>query len=271
MIKKQNELALSEEQLAILNESYPVGEEGTKLLLPRLGLLSKDIVEETGAGKKKVIKVINGAGEFFTEKDLGEVSAEGKKKWTKTFIEDETIEVVIVYHRYQLRKFDADLGVFISSPIYDNAEQVVPLYQDKRVIKRGTEKELQALYPALTQAGKPTSALKKEVILYMVYQNELHQLTLSQSSKWNFISYKRSINPSTVVTELGSIEETFGTNSYHKMTFKNSRPITQTEFDTVLENQTKVKETVESDSRFLLASGENSQKEIEAEEVYKNS
>ena len=255
-MSKTKELApLSEEQLAILNQSYPVGEESSRLTLPRLGLLSKDITETVGTGKNKKINILQGAGEFYTEKDKGETNEEGKKVWTKDFIEGETIDVVIVYHRYQLRKYDSSLEKFISSPIYDNAEQVIPLYLDKQVIKKGTEADLQALYPALTQKGKPTSDLKKEVILYVLYSGELHQLNLSQSSKWEFMSYKRKVNPSTVITTLSSTEETFGTNTYRKMMFNIKRPISSEEFDEVAENQGVVKQTVEADSRFLLATG----------------
>ncbi len=257
MSKKETELALTEEQLAILNESYPVSDEGQRLQLPRLGLLSKDVIEEKGSGKTKKITVLNAAGEFYTEKDLGETNEEGKKIWTKEFIDGETIDVVIVYHRYQLRKFDSSLNKFISTSIYDNAEQVIPLYLDKQVIKRGTEKELQALYPALSQKGKPTSDLQKSVILYVIYNGELHQLNLSRSSMFSFQDYRKTIhNPSTVITTLSSTEATFGTNTYRKMMFNVKRPITSEEFDLVRENQSSVQSQVESDSRFLLASGQ---------------
>lgn len=270
MSKKETALALTEEQRALLDESYPVSEESNRLTLPRFGMLAKDIEEVTGSGKTKKINILQPAGTFFTEKDEGETSEEGKKIWTKTFLEDETVDVTIVYHRYQLRKFDSSLEKFISSPIYDNAEQIIPLYLDKQVIKRGTEADLQKLYPALTQKGKPTSDLKKEVILYVLFNGELHQLNLSQSSKWEFMSYKRKVNPSTVITTLSSTEETFGKNTYRKMMFDIARPVNSTEFDTVFENQSKVKETVESDARFLLTSGENNQKEIDAEKVFQD-
>lgn len=270
MSKKETALALTDEQKALLDESYPVSDESSRLLLPRFGMLSKDITEEKGTGKNKKIDVIQAAGTFYTERDLGETSAEGKKVWTKEFIEDELVDVVIVYHRYQLRKYDSSLEKFISSPIYDNPEQIIPLYLDKQVIKRGTEKDLQDLYPALTQKGKPTSDLKKEVILYVLYNGELHQLNLSQSSKWEFMSYKRKVNPSTVITTISSTEETFGKNTYRKMMFSVKRSITSEEFDGVAENQGKVRETVENDSRFLLASGENAKAEIDAEKVFQD-
>lgn len=244
---------LSAEDLAVLDSSYPVSEESNRLTFPRLGMLSKDLTEETGKGKAKTIKVIESAGTFYTEKDNGEVDEEtGKKVWTKEFIGEE-IEVIIAYERKQLRKFDASLKKFISTPLYDNAEQVLPLYLDKQVIKRGTPEQLQSLYPALTAKGKKTSDLKEECILFVIYEGEMYQMTISQSSKWAFKDYKKGVNPSKVLTLVGSVEETFGTNAYRKMTFKNERFITQEELDSVLENQGILKDKAESDAQYLLA------------------
>lgn len=265
MSKKQTSLALSEDQLALLNSSFPVGEESNRLSLPKFGMLSKDITEETGTGKNKKIKVIEAAGTFYTEKDQGETNEEGKKVWTKTFLEGETVDVQIVYFRHQLRFYDKSLEKFISTHIYDTADQVLPLYLDKQIIKRGTEKELQALYPKLTQKGKPSSSLDKKTILYVLYEGEMYQFELSVSSGWEFSGYKRKVNPSTVVTTLSSTEEQAGSNVYRKINFNIKRPITSDEFGGVKEAVDQVKAQVENDSRFLLASGED-----KAEEDYKN-
>lgn len=247
---------LSAEELSVLNESYPVSDESTKLSLPRFGLLSKDIVEETGKGRNKTIKVLESAGTFYTEKDLGEVDEEtGKKIWTKEFI-GEAAEVIIAFERKQLRKFDVSLKKFISSSVYDNKDQVIPLYLDKQVIKRGTPDMLQSLYPALTAKGKKSSDLKEETILFVIYKDELYQCTLSQSSKWSFKDYKKGLNPSTVLTMLNTSEETFGTNTYRKMTFTNIRNLTQEEFDLVKTFQGDLKEKVASDAKYFLENAE---------------
>jgi hypothetical protein len=265
-MKKTITKELSEDQLAILNESYPVSGESNRLSLPRFGMLSKDIVEESGTGKNKKIKVVQAAGTFFTEKDEGEIDEDGKSVWTRNYIESENVEVIISFHRWQLRKYDSSLEKFISSPIYDTPEQVLPLYLDKQVIQRGTEAQLQALYPALTQKGKKSSDLKKDIVLYVVYNGELYQAHLSQSSKWSFLTYRRTLNPSTVVTTLGSVEETFGKNTYRKMTFTKGRQINPDEFEIVTENQGKLKEVVQSDERLFLASGDgNSEAEADKE------
>ena len=254
-MSKKNEV-MSVEDLAVLDNAYPVVEESNRLNLPRFGMLSKDIVEESGKGKNKTIKVIEAAGTFFVEKDNGEVDPKtGKKVWAKEFIGDKA-DVIIAFERKQLRKFDSSLEKFISSPIYDNGEQIIPLYLDKQIIKRGTAKELQALYPKLTQKGKPSSDLKEETILYVIYSGELHQCTLTQSSKWAFKDYKKSLNPDNptkVLTSLGSVEETFGENTYSKMTFAKSRYITKDELDIVLESNSLLKEKAEADNKYFLA------------------
>jgi hypothetical protein len=246
-------VGLTEEQLAILNEQYPASEDTARLQLPRFGMLSKDIVEEEGKGKNKVTKVVQPAGTFYTEKDMGEKTEDGKAKWTKTFIEGETVDIIIAFHRRQLRMFDASLEKFYSTPIFDTSEQVVPLYLDKQVVKRGTQTELQAMFPAITQKGKPTSKLKEDTILFILYKNELYQCNLSQSSKWEFKSYKQKLNPSTVITTLGSTEETFGTNTYRKMGFTMKSQISSADFDTVIEAQSLLKEQVANDAQFFLA------------------
>ena len=257
MAKQKQEVAvLSEEQLAVLNENYPLSAEDNRQSYPRFGMLSKDLISEEGSGKNKKITILQASGTFYTERDLGEVNAEGKSVWTREYIDAETVPVIIAFHRYQLRKFDSSLNKFISSPIYDNPEQTIPLYLDKQIIKRGTEKMLQDCYPALTQKGKQTSDLKKNTILFVLYNGEMYQLNLGISSGWAFSTYKKGVNPSTVLTTLGSVEETFGTNTYRKMVFVKSRQITPEEFEMVNSTQTNLKEQVERDDSLYLQAGQ---------------
>lgn len=263
-------MELSQEQLALLNQSFPVGDEPVKLMLPRFGMLSKDITEESGKGKNKEIKIIQPGGTFYIEKDEGEKNEEGKNVWTKHYIDGETVDVTIVYFRYQLRYFDKGLEKFYSSPIYDNAEQVLPLYLDKKPVMKGTEKDLQSKFPDQTASGKPSSKLKKYTILYVVYNGELHQFNLPISSGWEFSSYKRRINPSTVVTTLSSSQEEAGTNVYYKTLFNVARPITQDEFDHVVGNQDKIKQEVEATQLLLSSGAVQEATEIDAEKIYKD-
>lgn len=259
---------LTDEQIAILNNNFPVSEDDTRKSFPRLGMLSKDLTSETGTGKNKKIDIIEAAGTFYTEKDEGEIDEDGKKKWTKTYIEGETLDVIIVYFRYQLRRFDSSLNKFYSTPIYDTPDQILPLYLDKQIVQKGTEKDLQAKYPKLTAKGKPSSDLKKDTILLVLFRGEMYQLNLSVSSGWAFSAYKRTVNPSLVITTLGSTEETFGTNTYRKISFTKGRSIDGDEFDLVQEGQNVLKAAVENDSKMFIGSGQ-SVEAIEAADAFK--
>lgn len=252
MSKKETNV-ITQEQLEILNNAFPVATESNRPQYARLGMLSKDLTEVTGTGKNKKVKILQPSGTFYIESDKGEVDeSSGKKKWSKDFIDGETIEVIICYHRKQLRMYDSSLEKFYSTPVYDNASQVLPLYLDKQVVMKGTQPELQAKFPTLTLKGKPSSKLKEETILYVAYEGELHQMNLSQSSKWTFKDYTKQGNPSTCITTLGSVEDTFGDNTFSKVTFTKGRVINRDEFETVNESQTTLKETVESDSQLFI-------------------
>lgn len=251
-MKKGKELTA--EQLAVLNSAFPV-DENIRTTLPRFGMLSKDITEESGVGKKKTIKVIESAGTFYTEKDRGEVDEKGKKVWTREYL-GEKVEVIIILNRKQLKLYDASLKKYISSPIYDSKEQIIPLYLDKRQVAMGTEEELRAKYPKTSAKGQLTSKLDIVKILYVIYKEELYQFNLSQSSGYNFSDYKKILSPATVITELSSVEETFGTNVYRKMMFVSKGPITQDEFDIVHDNQTKILDQMRSDANYFLKQAE---------------
>lgn len=245
---------INQEQIDALNEAFPVTGESNRVSLPRFGMLSKDITEVSGTGKNKKVNIIQSAGSFYTEKDEGEVDPEtGKKVWTKNFIDGETVDVIIAFHRRQLRMYDASLEKFYSTPVFDNATQVLPLYLDKQVVMRGTQLELQAKFPHRTLKGKPSSKLKEETILYVVYEGEMYQMNLSQSSKWTFKDYARQGNPSLTITTLGSIEDTFGDNTFSKVTFTKGRMISSEEFEIVSEGQNALKETVEQDATLFIA------------------
>lgn len=251
---------LTAQQIAELNEAYPVSDDSARSLLPRFGMLSKDITEETGTGKKKTIKVVESAGTFYIEKDKGEIGKDGKKKWTREYI-GEKVDVIIAFHRRQLRLFDASLKKFISSPIFDSKDQVIPLYLDKRVIAMGTQEALQNIpaYKTKTEKGKDSSKLKEEAILYVIYKEELYQFNISQSSKWVFSDYKKGLNPSTVLTTLGSVEDKFGTNTFRKVTFTSKGLIDQDEFELVKEYQGNLATQVKTDAKNFLKAAENKQ------------
>jgi hypothetical protein len=247
----------NDEQMEILRNSFPVEDRATRISLPRLMMLSKDVTEETKdpKTKKKTINVIQAAGTFYIEKP-GDEEVEGKdgkkyKPWVKDYFEgEESIEVVIVYKRKQLRFFDEGQGKWISSPIYDSADQIIPLFVDRKEIARGTPKELQAQYPSTTAKGRPSSKLKDETILYVLYEGELYQMNLSQSSKWVFSDYTKNTNPSTVVTRIGSLQQENGSNIYQVMSFEEVRSLNADEAALAIEKVSEIKEAVDSERAF---------------------
>lgn len=253
----------SQEQIDLLAGSFPAEDRATRISLPRLMMLSKDVTEEgkDPKTKKKTINIIQPAGTFYIEKP-GDEDVEGKdgkpyKPWVRDYFEGkETIDVVIVYKRKQLRFYDESQG-WISSPVYDTADQVIPLFCDRKEIHRGTPKELQALYPAVTAKGKPSSKLKDETILYVLHEGNFYQMNLSQSSKWAFSDYAKKVNPSTVVTTIGAIEQENGSNKYSVMTFEESRAINAEEAELAIEKVNEMKTAVESEKAFYANKGED--------------
>ncbi len=239
----------SEAQLAQLKAMYPQEDTYQKIQVARLGMLAKDVVEESGTGKNKTLKVINAMGEFYIETE-GTNEETGEREWVKSFIEGDTIDVLIAYNRKQLSMWDDGLGVYTNTPIYDSADDILPLWEGGKEIARGTPAELQARYPSLTQKGKPSSKLKEVKILYVIYEGEVYQVNLTQSSKWEFLSYSKGINPATVVTTIGSVEETNGSNTYRKMTFKSAGTISAEQAQVVIDTATTIRESVESEKAF---------------------
>lgn len=241
---------VDEEALADINDAFPsVNDNSNRLSLPRFGMLSKDITKETGSGRNKKIEVVEASGTFFTESGSG-------KDVERTYIDGEEQEVIIVFHRKQVKHFDKGLNKFISSPIFDTDDQIIPLYLDKRVVARGTKAELQAKYPEMSQAGKKSTSLKENKILYVIYKGEFYSSNLSLSSGWAFSDYAKEFrdgdSPATVVTTIGSVEETNGSNTYRKMTFTDTRPITADELELVKEKQALIRDSAKQSQEFYL-------------------
>ncbi len=255
---KKNEVmnVATEQQMAILDNSYPIDQDSTpRFKVPRLGFLSKDLTEVTGTGKNKQIKVIQSAGTFFKEVETDELNDKGKKVWSKDFFGDqEPIEAIIFFHRKQLRMFDGVDKMFINSPIYDTADEIVPLYKGSSKIDEGTPKALQAKYPDVTQKGKPTSKLKEEKIIYLLLleDNQVYQMNLSQSSKFEFSDYGRNNKVNRVVTIMeGSEEKTNGSNTFRNIMFSPKRTISKAEADLIVPAVTELNQYVASkNARF---------------------
>lgn len=239
---------VSAEQLAELKALNPQGDSFQRINVPRLGMLAKDLVEESGTGKNKKIEVVQPAGAFYIEREV--TDEESNRTWEKEFIDGETIDVLVAYNRKQLSMWDDADKVFINTPIYDEDTQVLPLWKGGKEETRGTPKELQALYPALTAKGKPTSKLKEVKILYVIYKDEVYQMNLSQSSKFEFQSFTKKVHPSTCVITIGSRQDTHGSNTYNVMTFKDSGTVNTEQYTAIKETATMIKESIDAEKAF---------------------
>lgn len=227
-MSKELAKAPSQEMLDALKQEFPQEEGFDRVTFPRLSFKSQDVSE--GKGKNRT--VVMEAGTFLTERpnESGE--------WEKEEIGAE-IEGKIIYKRKQLRMYDEDTEEFSSTPIYDDADEILPLFCNKKEVARGTPQELKDLYPKVSDDGKKRSKLEENVVLYVVYKDELHELTLRGSSMYSFNSYARKTNVPAVLTRFCSEPQEKGSIEWNKMTFEVVREL---DADEITENLLKITE-----------------------------
>lgn len=278
--------AADQEKLDLMKQAFPVEERVQFLSFPRLKMISQPITEEVKKNGKTELKVVTEAGTFCTEiqdEEESEVEEEvivkGKKKveivkkklWQTTEI-GTTIQGIIIFQRKQLKFFDEAGGNFISSAMYDKDTDIVPLFEGKTEIARGTPKELQEPYMALKkgQNGKPdknVSDLKDTRILY-VYLPEFEkvfQLSIGGTSMYSYLNYTRTVMPSVpgVLTEFTSEGQENGKIRWNKMMFEKVRDVTDEEADQILEAQGIIMKGI-MDAKAFFASKEANAEEDEA-------
>ena len=216
-VSSKKEVALIDpEVLAEVKDLYPVddGSAFTRIKLPRIDFASQDVMEGEGKAKKCILE----AGTFSISRETDEIDEEGKKVWSKEEI-GPVIEGVILTHRYQLSYYDEETEKYTSSPVYDSKDEVLPLWCEKKEVAKGTPAELKALYKFVDKDGKEKSKLKDNRILYVLYKDELFQLSLHGSSMFSFMKYVRTVVPPTVLTRFQSDPQEKGTIKWNMMTF----------------------------------------------------
>jgi len=236
---------LTEEQKALLGMLTPQEQGFTRISLPRLGMYSQDKFE--GKGKSAVL--VKEAGMFYTEiPPTGDV-----KEWTKDEI-GSSIEGVVLYHRKQLSYYDEATQKYTSSPVFDSAEDVVPLFQEKKEIQRGTMAELKAKY-AYTDPkdGKVKSNLEELRVLYVLKDGQVYQMSLRGSSMWAFSKYAKSCLVSTVMTRFTSEAKENGSISWNQMTFDAVRDITGDEANVVIDNVQKIVTSIADEKAYFAS------------------
>lgn len=244
-MSKEITKAISAEELAMLKESYPVEQGLSRIMLPRLEFCSQDQTE----GKGKAMKVVTEAGTFFTSFQSDETDEDGKKVWEKEEIGKE-VDVIILYERKQLKFYDGE--GYVSSPIYDTDDQVIPLFKDKAEIDRGTPAELKSRpqYQGKSAKGKDISKLEENKILYVLYKDEMYQLSIRGTSMYAFRDYKKTVTPNAVVTTLNSKPMENGSTSWNQITYTEDRTINGNELPLVMESIAKIKVAVEMEKAY---------------------
>ena len=238
---------LSEESLAMLQESYPLEQSSSRIMLPRIKMVSQDATEEVKNPKtgRKEIKIITEAGTFFLEKETNEVDEEtGKKVWDSKELGN-SIEGVILFQRKQLKMYDETTEEYTSSNVYDNDDEEVILWCNKSEVGRGTPKELKAEYQYTDKRdNKVKSKLEENRILYILHEGEVYQMNLRGSSMYSFLTYARKTLPPSVITVFSSEPKEKGSINWNQMTFTPKRKLTQSEALDVIEKVKEIKAIV---------------------------
>lgn len=236
-MKRELSKQITQDQLAALSQAMPVEPGFKKIILPRLGFYSQDQIE----GKGKNMKVTTEAGTFYFENQSEEVDENGKKIWAREEI-GSSVEGIILFQRKQLKLYDEKTEKYTNSPIYDSEEEIVPLFCDKKEIKRGKPAELKESYKYTDKNGKTKSALEENRILYILIDEKLYQLNLRGSSMYSFFTYQRKTLVPSVVTKITSEPKEKGEINWNQMIFTAERQITETEAEKVISiiNDTKL-------------------------------
>lgn len=251
--------------LDLLRDSYEVEARPQKISLPRLTFVSQDQTE----GKGKARKVTVEAGTFFTETKTDEVDKEtGKNIWERTEL-GLKIEGVIIYQRKQLSHYDEASGQYTSSPIYDSNDDVVPLFRGGQKIDSGTPQELKGRdeYQGTTAKGKPTSNLKENKVLYIIYEDDVYQMNIKGSSLYSFQAYARTgITIPAVITAFNSEPKENGAIEWNQMTFKATADLPSKKVVEIAQQVVDIRDTIQAEKAQY---SDDSKAEIDPKEAAK--
>lgn len=248
MSKKNQEVAIVDEvALAQLREQFPVEQSFQRVNLPRLGMFSQDKTE----GKGKSMQVVAEAGVFYIERESDEVDENGKKVWKKEELGTE-IEGTVVFYRKQLSMYDQSTEKYTNSPIYDNDDEVVPLFCERKEIARGLPKHLKAAY-AYEDNGKQKSKLQENRVLHVLCNGEIYQMSLKGTSMYSFLTYARKSVPPTCLTRFSSEPQKNGATEWNMMTFTTVRPLDGEEINVMLGHQNNIKDAIKAEKEYFAS------------------
>lgn len=263
MTKKNEVAVVDQDTMALLSDSYPVDASGSRISLPRLGMVSQDKMEKVG----KTVKLVAEAGTFFTERPTDEENENGKKVWSHDEVGTE-IEGIILFQRKQLKMYDSNTSEFSSTPIYDNEDEVLPLFTNRAESARGTPRELKAKFEFIDpKSGKKKSKLEDNVVLYVQYEDDVYQLTLRGTSMYAFKKYSQGTLPPSVITVFNSESKENGSTAWNQMTFKAKRKLSQEEALEVLSKVKEIKDTVRAEKSQYASAERVDSNVISADEI----
>lgn len=238
----------SQELIDQARANMPTAEGFQRIQLPRLGMYSQDKTE----GKGKAMKVIAEAGQFYIEKETDELNEDGKKVWVKEEI-GTSFEGTVAFYRKQLSMYDSATEKYTNSPIYDNDEEEIPLFCDKKEVMRGTPKHLKQVYAYTGEDGKKKSKLQDNKVLYVLYNGEAYQMSIKGTSMYSFLTYTRSVVPPVVHTLFSSEEKSSGATTWNMMTFKTIRELSADEVEKVIELQNQIKFSIKAEKDYYAS------------------
>lgn len=233
--------------LASFAAQFPQEAGFTRLLLPRITFKSQDVFE--GKGKNKVVTVE--AGTFFIERATDEKDENDKTVWDKQEL-GLSMEGFIVYRRKQLRYYDEATDTYYSTPIYDDVNATIPLFKGGSKYATGTTAELKKLFEFTNEEGKLRSKLEDNVVLYVVYEGELFQLSLRGSSMYSFMDFARkvAVSPSAHLVRFASEAKEKGSIEWNQMTFEAVRTITGEEMRDMQAHINSIVDAIDAEREF---------------------
>ena len=233
--------------LEALKNAYPQNKEDSyeRTILPQIRFKSKAVLDEDGE------KVVMKAGTFVLVTRSEEKDEHDKYTYEETVIGTD-LTVDVLYERYRLSYYDSAKKAYVSSPVFDDKDQVVKLFSGGKEYASGTVAELQAM-PEFTieEDGKKKCKLQLQKVLYMVYNGELHEMTLSFSNGFAWRKYKQENMVPLVHTVFDSKKTEHGGNKYNELTYTVGGYLTEEE---ALENLTlvnEIKSGIEAEKAFF--------------------
>jgi len=240
--------------LAAFAAQFPQEAGFTRLMLPRISFKSQDVTEKKG----KTINIITEAGTFMIERPTDEKDEYGKSIWSKEEIGLD-MEAFIVYPRKQLRFYDEPTETYYSTPIYDDSEDIIPLFAAGKKIATGTPAELKKSFEYVNTEGKTVSKLENNIVLYIVKDEELFQMSLRGSSMYSYLDFVRKTKPSPLAYSIhfSSAAQKKGSIEWNQMTFKTVRPVTVEDMNLIQGHIDAIKDAINAEREFYAQAAQD--------------